>query len=289
MGLYDREYYHQENEDSRFSIAAGQRPIVTTLILINAAVFVIDYFSQGQLTAWFKLRADLFTHPWNAYQLLTAGFLHSTTNIWHILINMYSLWLFGRDVESFYGRREFLRLYLGLLLFSSLVWVLSEDVAARSFNSPASMLGASGAVMGVIVLFACLFPKRTLLIWGVLPTPAWVLAALFVLFNLVGAAGEPTNGDVGVAYMAHLGGAAGGYLYYRLRLNLSSVGGGARLSQWFQRRPKLKLRRPDEDDTLNAPVDKILEKISREGMDSLSRQERKLLENASRRYQQRRR
>jgi hypothetical protein len=202
---------------------------------------------------------------------------------------MYSLWLFGRDVESFYGRREFLRLYLGLLLFSSLVWVLSEDVAARSFNSPASMLGASGAVMGVIVLFACLFPKRTLLIWGVLPTPAWVLAALFVLFNLVGAAGEPTNGDVGVAYMAHLGGAAGGYLYYRLRLNLSSVGGGARLSQWFQRRPKLKLRRPDEDDTLNAPVDKILEKISREGMDSLSRQERKLLENASRRYQQRRR
>lgn len=282
MGVYDREYYREE-EDSRFMGRTGERPIVTSLILINVAVFAIDYFSQGQLTQWFALRANLFTHPWNAYQLLTAGFLHSNANIWHILINMYSLWLFGREVETIYGRGEFLRLYLGLIVLSSLIWVIGENLAS-GLASPAWMVGASGGVTGIIVIFACLFPRRTLLIWGVLPMPAWVLAALFILLDLVGA----TQRDTGTAYMAHLGGAACGFLYYRMRVNLGALTQRSKLGQWFTRRPKLKLRRPDVDDDLNIPVDKVLEKISREGLESLTRQERKILESASRRYQQRR-
>lgn len=282
MGLYDRDYYQEERE-SRF--VGGDRPVVTTLILINIGVFVIDYFSQGQLTNWLALRSDLLTHPWYAYQLVTAGFLHSTDNIWHIIFNMYSLWLFGREVETLYGRAEFLRVYLVLLVLSSLTWVVCENLINGFAEPPRFMLGASGAVTGIIILFACNFPRRVLLIWGVLPVQAWVLALIFVALDLIGTRQAGTN----TAYTAHLGGAAFGFLYFRTRSRFGEIGSAIDFSQWFKRRPKLKLRRAEDDDDLNTRVDKVLEKISREGEESLTRAERKLLENASRRYQQRRR
>jgi membrane associated rhomboid family serine protease len=285
MGLYDREYYRDE-EPTRF--LGGDRPVVITLILINVAVFVVDYFSQGRLTRLLAVRSDLFTHPWNAWQLLTAGFLHSTESVWHILINMYSLWLFGRDVEELYGRREFLRLYLALVVLSSLSWVLYEN-AMTGFSPPDAqyMIGASGAVTGIMVVFACHFPRRVFLFWGLLPLPAWLLIGFLVLLDVFGA----MRGEHGsnTAYAAHLGGAAFGYLYYRGGYNLGQVSAGRSVVDWFKRRPKLRLRRAEDDDDLNVRVDRVLEKISREGEASLTRSERRLLESASRRYQQRRR
>ncbi len=281
MGLYDREYYREEDNTRLFG---ENRPLVFTLIIINFIVFAIDYFSKGQLTDWCALRADLFTHPWFAYQLVTAGFLHSTSNIWHILINMYSLWLFGREVETTYGRNEFLRLYLGLIILSSLVWVVGENLR-DGLNSAAFLVGASGGVTGIMVIFACHFPQRTLLLWGLLPLKVWVLVVGFIVLDIVGASQRGTQ----TAFTAHLGGAFFGFLYYRAHINLGKLTANETFSGWFKKRPKLKLRRPEEDDDLNTRVDKILEKISREGEASLSRAERRLLESASRRYQQRRR
>jgi membrane associated rhomboid family serine protease len=290
MGLYNREYYRDE-EQLRFP--GGDRPVVITLILINVGIFIVDYFSRdrlgnSQLASYFAVHSDVLTHPWNAWQLLTGGFLHSVRSIWHILFNMYFLWLFGRDVEEWYGRREFLRLYLVLITLSSLIWVLYENaLTGFSGQPPQTMIGASGAVTGIMVVFACRDPRRVFLLFGVVPVQAWLLVGFSILVDLMGAVGAEGNSNT--AYAAHLGGAAFGYLYVRQGMDLGKIFRAGAWANWFKRRPKLTVRKAEDDDALNSRVDRILEKISRQGEASLTRSERRLLESASRRYQQRRR
>lgn len=285
MGLYDREYYRDDDAPGVFG---GQRPLVTTLIIINVAIFVLDYFSQGRLGDVLALPNNVFTHPWNAWKLLTAGFAHDTHNIAHIFFNMFGLYAFGRPMEEYLGRREFLRLYLLLIVVASLVWAFAASLAI-GFNpeQPAKMIGASGAVVGIAVVFACNFPRQVVLLFGVFPLQAWVLVAIWVSLDVFSALQGGAAGTE-VAYMAHLGGAGTAYLYYRSRRRISDLIDFESFKRLLSRRPKLKLHREDEQD-LNARVDAVLEKISREGEASLTRRERQLLESASRRYQQRRR
>ncbi len=281
MGLYDREYYHEERPGFQLG---GDRMMVTNLILVNVAVYLLDLFLDGALREHLSLRPDLFQHPWNAWQLLTAGFIHSR-DMWHILINMIVLYFFGRDVEAIYGRMEFLRIYLTLIVLSSLAWVISQTIWDRN---AAAMMGASGAVMGIMVLYIVHFPRRLIYIWGILPVPAWVLGILYVgsdFMGFLGGRGAATH----VAYETHLAGAGFAALYYYLHLNLGQLLPGGGFRGW-RPRPRLRVHdpRPDGSERFDDRVDAILDKVSREGIDSLSPNERKMLEDASRRYQRRR-
>ncbi|HEY2840561.1 MAG TPA: rhomboid family intramembrane serine protease, partial [Pirellulales bacterium] len=112
MGLYDREYYREERTGWRLG---GDHSMVNILIAINVAVFLAELvfggaepWRPGGFVDHLCVHGDLFLKPWNAWQLLTAGFAHDPGNIFHILFNMFALWLFGRDVEAIYGRNEFL-------------------------------------------------------------------------------------------------------------------------------------------------------------------------------------
>lgn len=285
MGLYDRDYIREDDERGIF--AGGQYSMVTMLIFINVGVFILDVL-MGQpdenglhaLSRNLSLHADLFQKPWNAWQLLTAGFVHFPGNLSHVGWNMFELWLFGRDVEAIYGRKEFLRLYLSLIVLSSLVWVIS----ATAMHHSGPMLGASGAVVGVMILYVLHYPMRTFLLFFVLPVPAWLLGTICIVQNVFGL-GTGQN----IAFEAHLAGAAFAYIYYATGWNLG---------RWWPRRfslgslkprPKLRVHEPEHEESLTDQVDRILEKISREGESSLTAQERRTLEDASRRYQQRRR
>jgi membrane associated rhomboid family serine protease len=279
MGLYDRDYIRDDQE--RGSFLGGQYSMVTTLIFINVGIFILDVLMEGKLSDKLELQPDLFRRPWNVWQLLTAGFVHFHGNITHVGWNMFELWLFGRDVEAIYGRKEFLRLYLSLIVLSSLVWVIS----ATAMHHSGPMLGASGAVVGVMILYILHFPTRTFLLFFVLPVPAWLLGTICIVHNVFGL----STGQEGTAFEAHLAGAAFAYLYYATGWNLG---------RWLPRRfslgalkprPKLRVHEPQQDESLSDQVDRILEKISREGEASLTAQERRILEDASRRYQQRRR
>jgi membrane associated rhomboid family serine protease len=121
MGLYDREYYREE---PRGIVLGGDMSVNTTLILINAALFIADVFSESRLSNVLGLEWDLFQHPLKFWQLLTYGFMHDPSNIWHVASNMFFLWLFGRDMETLYGKRLYLQLYLSLVVLSGLVWLL---------------------------------------------------------------------------------------------------------------------------------------------------------------------
>src|SRR5262249_8181121 len=150
MGIYDRDYY-QEEEQSRwgsFGGAGGGRSMVVNLVLANAAVYVADMLFDGRLTDALGLQSNLFQRPLQAWQLVTYGFVHDPDDFLHVLFNMFGLWLFGRDVEGVYGKAEFLRIYLMGVVVAGLVW------AATVFASGGPpLVGASGGVMCLMILF----------------------------------------------------------------------------------------------------------------------------------------
>ena len=142
--------------------------------------------------------------------------------------------------------------------------------------------------MGVLLVYALSFPFRRLLIWGILPMPAWALAGLYVLMNVLGAAGK--TGASNVAYTAHLAGAASGLLFYRTGWHLGRLVPGNMSLKKFKPKPRLRVHDPGhEEEAMGDQVDEILRKIKQHGQDSLTRKERRILEEASRRYQERQR
>jgi membrane associated rhomboid family serine protease len=289
MGIYDRDYYREEQRS--FSVRAPST-MVGWLILINVAVYVADALSPAHwLSDALAVHVGTLSEPWLWWQFLSYGFVHSPVMFQHILFNMFGLWVLGRDVESLYGRKEFLRLYLVLLVVGSVAWAIVGKLQGRP---PAALAyGASGAIAGIVVLYAMNFPRRTLLLFFVLPVPAWLCGVLLVLMDMFGATGwggRPTAGQPQVAYSIHLAGAAFAFLYYQQRWNLGRLVQGGRSWASFWRRPKLRVHDPERPDhDLSQEVDQILEKIHREGEGSLTRKERQVLENASREFQRRRR
>lgn len=258
--------------------------MVVILVIVNVSLLLVDFlfFERHSLHNYLAVHSDLLRKPWNCWQLLTAGFVHSRDDLAHIVFNMLGLVVFGRGVEEVYGRKEFLRIYLTAVVFASLVWVVTTNLMSRG---DATMFGASGAVMAVVVLYALHFPRRTVFLLGI-PMPALLLAGIYVVADIWNL--RQTR-DM-VAHSAHLGGAAFAVLYYFSGLNLGRLLPTSLSPRGLRPRPKLRVHEPEtREENLASQVDRILEKISREGEASLSAKERRVLEDASRRYQQRRR
>lgn len=297
MGIYDRDYYPQDRHGFSFS---GPRTMVGTLILLNVAAYLADalFTAEGhRITAFLAAPANVLSHPLSWWKLITYGFAHHP-NPQHIFLNMLGLFFLGPEIENTYGRREFLRIYLAALVIGSLTWAIINWAQG---NPRGILLGASGAVTAVVVLYALNFPHRTLLLFFFLPVPAWFAGLLVVLLDLYGAIQRP---DSHVAYVVHLAGAALALVYFQTGLNFGRLLPDLSfLRHWsFRRRPPLRLRRPEPDeaiaedtaepaaeDELATEVDRILEKISREGEASLTRKERRTLRLASQQYQKRQR
>lgn len=142
--------------------------------------------------------------------------------------------------------------------------------------------------MAVLAVFIWYFPRQEVLIWGILPVPAWVMGLIIAYFDISGAVARSGN----VAHVAHIGGAVFGLLYAWRGWSLTGLADvGSRLRQMRRRfkvvRPDDDFRSgPDDEDevSLQAKVDAILEKISRSGESSLTRDERDTLTRASRRF-----
>lgn len=294
MGIYDRDYEREHNYDqsSGFQLGGGTRSLTTNLVIVMGIVYVVQLLTKGAgpdegwFTRLFSLWADLPRQPWMAFQLVTYGFLHDPGDLRHIAFNCFGLWMFGRVVEQRTGRSEFLAYFLAAIAFAGAGWVASEFVMLRQLAS-IPLLGASGGIAAVLVLFCLYFPHQTIFLGFLFPIPAWVFAIFFVGQDLLFAIRNNPNDNV--AYTAHIGGALFAFVYYKA---------GWRLGNWlpsqlklpkFGKRPPLRVHQPTEDaDESEDAVDHILRKIREHGQDSLTRQERRILEEASREYQKRR-
>ncbi len=290
MGLYDRDYYRDDDEPGFGGFGRGTRSMVTTLILVNVGVYVAQMLAQSdRLTDFLSLHQQWFHAPWRAWELVTYGFSHDPQNLFHVALNMFVLWMFGMEVEGIYGRRSFLGMYLTAVIVAGLGWLVSENLSHPGRD--ANLLGASGAVTAVVVLFCCHFPLRPIYLFGILPLPAWVLGALYVVQDIVGLLAQSAHGGgPPVAYAAHVTGAVYGFFYSRTRFGLDRLVPGRWSFSLPRRQPKFKIHREEPpEENISQRVDEILEKISRQGEASLSDEERRTLQDASRKYQQRRR
>jgi len=289
MGIYDRDYEREQYYDDRPGFHLGGPVSMTTkLIIIMSAIYIVQLLTESsgnQVTNAFSLYPDVFLRPWQIYQFLTYGFLHDVTNFRHILFNMVSFWFFGRLVEDRYGSREFLMFFLTAVVFAGLVWVLSELAVNQGFAPGPQMLGASGGIAAVLILFAMNYPHQTVLFMFFIPMKMWVLAVILVVIDSMGF----VRGWQGTAFAAHLGGAAFGYLYYRYRWRLSDwIPSG---DAWKRLRPgpKLRVHDPEQMDATERRMDEILKKINEHGQDSLTWSERRFMQKTSRELQKRRR
>ena len=273
--------------------------VVGALIALNVAIWVADWCTpeyvnpeNGEISHWLSnhLSVHVYTlaQPWRWWQFLTAGFAHSPNGVGHILSNMFVLFFLGQDVEEAYGPKEFLRLYLSLVIFASVSWSFVNKIIGA--DPSVGMYGASGAIAGIVVLYALNFPHRTILLFFVIPMPAWLFGVLAIVLDISGALGGYGE-ESHIAYAAHLSGAAFALLYYQRNWRLSRLTEG--MFSWlrmpFRPKPHLRVHKSEEetDSNLSREVDRILEKIFREGESNLTAEERHTLETASRKYQRR--
>jgi membrane associated rhomboid family serine protease len=193
-------------------------PATRTLILINVGVYLLELLFPtvmlGLFALW-PLHNALF-EPW---QLITYAFLHDPNNFWHIFLNMFALWMFGRALEQFWGARRFVIYYLVCVLAAALTQLAVQGASGVQEET----LGASGGVFGVLLAFAWYFPRQRLFVIPIpIPIPAWLLVTVYGFIELfLGVTGRQQS----VAHFAHLGGMLGGalcILYWRARRRFSS-------------------------------------------------------------------
>lgn len=256
-------------------------PTIKVLLAANLAVYVVQFFLGGfGARTWFDTffglvpnKAVAGLHVW---QFATYMFLHD--GFWHMFWNMFILWMFGSELSSLWGRRGFLQYYFVTGIGAGLVYVLLmpliEPVSAYN-----PLVGASGACFGLLMAYGMLFPERRVLFWFIIPIKVKWLVIGFGLFELM-SIWQPDS----VGHLAHLGGLLFGFLYLK---------GGKRwfdglLSSRRKRKAGSRFRVVDDKKPGNGSsagrddVDRILEKISRNGLDSLTPEERDILRRASR-------
>ncbi|MHB1686037.1 MAG: rhomboid family intramembrane serine protease [Ignavibacteriaceae bacterium] len=292
-------------------------PVIKNLIIINVVVFVIQLIGQQIVTSTGLTFADIITKyfaliplqglplsnslgavtTWHFYpwQLITYQFMHG--GFAHIFFNMFALWMFGVEVENFWSSKKFLYFYLLCGVVAGIFQLYLPPLFGEAL---APTIGASGAIFGVLVAFAMLFPDRYIFLYFFIPIKAKYLIPLLIImeFWLVNSA----SGNI--AHLAHLGGALAGFVYILLdkRSGVSlqnifrkSPSGSTNIFNSFRgsSNPFRKndsnvqdARYSDVGNEDNMPVtqkdiDAILDKISQSGYQNLTDREKKILFEAS--------
>jgi membrane associated rhomboid family serine protease len=315
MGFYDRDYYRRERSSSWLGFN-GRGEVCKWLILINVVIFMVQSLTMtpgadgreafGPVTNALILDVNSVLHG-QVWRLLTYAFLHEPGTLWHIFLNMLFLYMFAIDVEDIYGQREFLLFYLTSALLGGIGFVICYKLGV-----PGSLcLGASAAVMASFILCALHYPDRTILLMWILPVPIWLFALLIIVpdvYSLMMLLRYPRRdiadlGNTGTAVAAHVAGAAFAACYYKFHWRLAGLWPEIRTWQKRASRPRLRVYREepvsapvltspstgaDIDEQMEAKVDAVLEKVARQGQDSLTGSEREILLRASEAYRRRR-
>jgi membrane associated rhomboid family serine protease len=180
-------------------------PVTQALILVNGVAFLLELLLGDAfldpLALW-PLSSQFL--PW---QLITYAFLHA--GFAHLLFNMLGVYMFGADLERVWGPRRFLNYYVVCVISAALTQLLVSGMTGAYYPT----IGASGAVFGLLLAFATMFPQRMIMpLFPPIPMRAPVFAAVYGVLELVLGV---TGTQAGVAHFAHLGGMAGGFLMMR--------------------------------------------------------------------------
>jgi len=249
-------------------------PAIKWLVIINVAAFLgprVFYFNLDLFYNLFGLVPAFVFGRFFIWQLVTYMFLHGGT--WHLVMNMFILWMFGSELERTWGTREFLKFYFVAGVGAGLVNLIFGVFNPATSHIP--VIGASGAIYGILVAYAMLFPERYVYIYFLIPVKVKFLVIFLVALEFLS-----TYRADGIAHFAHLGGALFGFLYLKQNWRW-------KLRKWS---PEELVRRIKEaqaakksqgEKEFMEEVDEILDKINRVGYENLTRREKKILDKAS--------
>ncbi|PJJ59034.1 rhomboid family intramembrane serine protease [Hymenobacter chitinivorans] len=267
--------------------------VFAAFILLRTVMFLLTQDKNGHLPVleWLAVPSvpgTLLTRPWT---LLTYSFIHF--DFFHILFNLLNLYWFGALVREYLGDRRLVSLYVLGALCGAILYVLALNLIPALRGGPAILFGASASVTAIIVAAATLMPDYTFNVILIGPVRIKYIAAVLVLVSIAGINGNNPGG-----MLAHLGGALLGFVFIRqlqagrdLGRPVQAVGdfvgnvvsGRPRMSVTHRSRAaeapapkKSNLARPEQEE-----IDLILDKISRSGYESLSKEEKQKLFKAS--------
>ena len=276
MGLYDRDYTQADFESGPRSgpymrMAMPKITLVVKwLLIINVAFFLLTFLipSIGAfIFHWFSVYPATPGMSLQIWRQITYQFLHA--NPWHVGVNMLVLYFFGPMLERYWGSKKFLTFYLvcgamGGLLYPLLVLV--------GWLGAAPLVGASGSILGMLAAGGILFPNMMVYVWGVIPVKLRILAIIFAAISIISLLRPDQFTNAG-GEAAHLGGMVAGAVYV--------------VSQSWRKKFILKLRsgawekKMTTQRKLQADVDRILEKVHKQGIHSLTAKEKKTLKQAT--------
>jgi len=275
MGLADRDYHRTERHGG--GMAAGLPPVVKWLLLVNIAVYFIDLFNGHRLRYFGAYAIESALMEFRVWEFFTFQFLHGSLG--HLLFNMVALFFFGPFMERWWGSRKFLWFYLLCGAAGAVFFTLLSLLNLIPSGLQSALIGASAGIYGILIGVGVIAPamRVTLLFPPIELSMRQLAIALMVISTGIILLGIGSNegGEAG-----HLGGAILGYFLVRKPWLLGAGGpaGPARIRRSHE--PKIRPRSSALHDA-GGEVDRILEKISREGFQSLSEEERETLRKAA--------
>jgi len=338
LGIENRDYAREDHSGTNSGPGAAlfggsEFPAVRNLIVITVVVYLLQLFISNPNAAQqglgpgpgaspvqqvLQLDTNKVVQQGQVWRLLTCAFCHDPFSFMHILFNMLLLHWFGRELESIYGSRSFAWFYITAAIVSSLAFLGIQLLTGERIPA----IGASGAVMAVMMVYAIYHPRDEIYLFFVIPIQIRFLLVIYVFYDLqpvlMKLAGK--NVATGVAHAAHLGGLFYGWVFFRTGIGLQSLwdrfsrsspatrsrtkgrklGRAGKPAIIPMKGPYAESRdrggsemspttnpRSKSEQHLEQQVDQILAKISRTGRDSLTPGELKILERASQEYGQR--
>ena len=261
------------------------RGAIRVLLIVNIVVFLLSNLLgiNNFVYRFFGLVPTSVLGQGFVWQFFTYMFVHG--GLGHIFMNMFVLWMFGMELENYWGKKEFLKYFLITGLGSGLITYLF------SMGSSIPVIGASGAIYALLLAFGMMFPDRRIYIYFLFPIKAKYFVMIIGAMTFFSSLGGSTGG---ISHLTHLGGLIVGFIYFKKQIIWNEI--QLFFKKFYITNPFKNIIRKEEkekpkstktsssyetDETMREQVDMILDKIGQSGYDSLTEQERKILYLAS--------
>jgi membrane associated rhomboid family serine protease len=235
---------------------------IKILVSINFGIFLLQTIArtEGMFFPLFGLVPKLVWSEFMLWQPFTYLFFHGS--IWHVLINMFVLWMFGSELERLWGKEHFLKFYFVTGVGAGLVTMII------GLNSTTPIVGASGAVYGVLLAYGLTYPNRTVYLYGIIPIKSlWFVIGIGVIAFM-----SSFDNVSQISHLTHLSGMVIGYLMLKRPVRFNDL--------WFTIRKrtleykiKHEEKKVSQHQAIEREIDGILDKINREGFDSLTNEQ----------------
>ena len=243
---------------------------IKILVSINFGIFILQTISRSEnlLFPLFGLVPKLVWSEFMIWQPVTYLFFHG--GIWHVLINMFVLWMFGSELERLWGKEHFLKFYFTTGIGAGILTMLF------GLNSIVPIVGASGAVYGVLLAYGITYPNRKIYLYGIIPIKSlWFVigVGLIAFFSSFSNASQ-------ISHLTHLSGMIIGYLILKKPVRWNEL-----IFKLRKKTIEYKIQKEhkvlSQQSNIEREIDSILDKINREGFDSLSEDEQERLYKGS--------